>query len=545
MFKLLSVVLLLLGDYGYSRPDNQFTFSSSMQTGAQGDIVDTGYAKYLGNRSYPNTVAYLGIPYAEPPIGDRRFRAPIPLNKARVSQESGGSVVDATKYPNACIQGIIEAGSEDCLNINIYAPVGAKTGSNLPVLVYIHGGGYIFGNPASWPFDHWINQSPNVVIVSVYYRLASFGFLAEPALRDPVNGDLNAGFLDQIEALKWVQGNIASFGGDPAKVTINGESAGGSSVELHLVANEGQKLFSGAIAQSIYRSPLPTAEQQVPLFKSFAKEAGCTNELVTAQLSCLRKASVSTLTWAQIIAMLSSETASGYKLFRPVIDGKILTDFPTKLIQAGKFAKVPLMVGATTNETLSGGSDVSASLKSFFPSMSDADVNALVQAYPLADFASSPALQFQTITGDSELRCARSIMGDAFGKYTKSWTYRYNQKTPGESAVGHAAENYIMFRGTRTELNGTTFNALSPAESSFAEELIAYWLSFVRSGDPNTFKLSRSPVWSPFMPQHSRIVLQADPDNTTTISGNFLEKEGAEETKRCDLVASQVLTQRN
>lgn len=130
------------------------------------------------------------------------------------------------------------------------------------MLVYIHGGGYIYGNPANWPFDHWVNQSPNVVVVSVYYRLSSFGFLSTPAFRNPATGDLNAGFLDQIQALKWVKQNIARFGGDPKKVTINGESAGGASVELHIVANEKEQLFHQAIAQSVYRTPLPTPEQQ-------------------------------------------------------------------------------------------------------------------------------------------------------------------------------------------------------------------------------------------------------------------------------------------
>lgn len=134
--------------------------------------------------------------------------------------------------------------------------------------MYIHGGGYVYGNPASWPFEHWINQSPNVVIVSVYYRLSSLGFLAHPELRDPVNGDLNAGFLDQIEALRWVRKHIKSFGGDPSRVTINGESAGGASVELHMISSFKERLFSQAIAQSVYRTPLPTPEQQVvsPLF---------------------------------------------------------------------------------------------------------------------------------------------------------------------------------------------------------------------------------------------------------------------------------------
>ena len=113
-----------------------------------------------------------------------------------------------------------------------------------------------------------MHQSQNVVIVSIYYRLSSFGFLATPAFRDGHGtrtiGDLNAGFLDQIEALRWVKENIASFGGNPKQVTINGESAGGSSVELHLVAkNIEEGLFHGAIAQSVARLPLPTPEQQV------------------------------------------------------------------------------------------------------------------------------------------------------------------------------------------------------------------------------------------------------------------------------------------
>ena len=114
------------------------------------------------------------------------------------------------------------------------------------------------------PFDHWINQSPNVVIVSIYYRLNIFGFLAHPALADSKLGSLNAGFLDQREALRWVKSYIHAFGGDPESLTINGQSAGASSVELHLVANGGNSpLFKAAIVQSLFRTTLPTPEQQM------------------------------------------------------------------------------------------------------------------------------------------------------------------------------------------------------------------------------------------------------------------------------------------
>lgn len=152
----------------------------------------------------------------------------------------------------------------------------------VPVLFYIHGGGmynfivsfiislnvtipgYEYGNPANWPFEHWINQSPNVVIVSVYYRLDSFGFLSHPQFStDPLLGDHNVGFQDQQLALKWVQENIAAFGGDPGKVTINGQSAGGGSVEMHMIANgETEGTFRGAIGQSVFRVVMPTPEQQ-------------------------------------------------------------------------------------------------------------------------------------------------------------------------------------------------------------------------------------------------------------------------------------------
>ncbi|KAJ7099280.1 Alpha/Beta hydrolase protein [Mycena belliarum] len=515
------------------------------------NVVDTGYARYRGNLSFPNTVAYLGVPYAEPPTGDRRFRAALPLNTTRIAAAAAGAIVDATKYPDFCIQGTIGAGdaggagTEDCLKVNIYAPAGAKKGSKLPVLVYIHGGGYTYGNPRNWPFDHWIHQSPNVVIVSVYYRLDALGFLAVPEFADAANGDFNAGFSDQIQALKWVQQHIAAFGGDPSAVTINGESAGGSSVELHLVAATEKNLFRSAIAQSVYRTPLAKPEQRMPGFQLFAAKAGCGAGSVTDQLVCLRAADISALAIAQDFV---SNNLVEYRQFQPVLDGKIFKDFPTRQILSGKFADVPIMVGSTSNETLSGGTDISAALIAFFPSLANGSVSDLVAEYPTSDFA-SPALQFQAATGESELLCARHIIGTAASKQNKAWTYRYNQPNPtsGGSATNHAAENWMMFQGSNTGTNGSgTFTPMTPVEISFAEELIAYWLSFVRAGDPNTFKLARSPLWTPYtILGRTRIVLQQDPRNSTTRSGSVLEVESPAEGRRCRFVASQVDVQQN
>ncbi|THU84215.1 alpha beta-hydrolase [Dendrothele bispora CBS 962.96] len=512
-----------------------------------GDIVDTGYAKYLGNRSFPNTVAYLGLAYAEPPLGDRRFRAPLPLNETRVREETGGGVVDATEYPNFCVQGPIGgtdmggAGTEDCLKINVYAPVGAARGDDLPVLVYIHGGGYVFGNPANWPFDHWIHQSPNVVIASVYYRLDSFGFLSHPQFRDGVVGDNNAGFLDQVEALKWVQRNIAAFGGDPEKVTINGESAGGGSVLFHMVAHEEPGLFSGAIAQSVDRAPTPLPEQQEPLFEFYANATGCGEGSLEDKMACLREASISTLARAQEAARTFNNPYHG---FGPIVDGKVIVDTPTISILKGDFADVPLIVGSTSNESLVGGTDLGAVMKATFPQLDDQDIAEFEEAYPLSDFTSASD-QVSTATGESLLRCARESLGSLF---TRSFTYRYNQPNPTQSgtAVQHAAENWMMFKGINTGVNGTgEFTPMTPVETAFAEELIAYWLSFVRSENPNTFKLERSPVWIDYTGDKERIVLQQDPGNRTTVSGSFVENEPAKERDRCAFVQSKAKEEQN
>ena len=307
-------------------------------------VVGTGYASYRGVDTYGDVTSYLGIPYAEPPLGNLRFRAPKALDVARVSREAGGKVVDATQYPDFCVQGPLfreylpaplpsdpsftgtgaggdrgGAGSEDCLRVNIYTPSKARAGSDcesrffiLPciqsgthrprslvsVLFYIHGGGYIYGNPANFPFDHWVHQSQGVVVVSVYYRLATFGFLSHPDFAGGVIADNNVGFLDQVQALKWVESYISYFGGDPGKITIDGESAGGSSVLLHLVSTGG-KVFKQAISQSLFRGPVPTVDQQKGLFDYFAAEAGCGTGDITTTVACLRQVSVSTLAIAQ------------------------------------------------------------------------------------------------------------------------------------------------------------------------------------------------------------------------------------------------------
>ncbi|KAL0946017.1 hypothetical protein HGRIS_012294 [Hohenbuehelia grisea] len=187
-------------------------FARSLAAGGA-QIVDLGYARYEGSQPNSKTVVFYGIPYAEPPLGERRFRAPVPLVPSRITAEQPeGGAIDATQPPDFCIQKGND-GSENCLKVNIYKPHSATPDSKLPVLFYIHGGA---GNPVAWPFDHWIEYYQDVVIVSVYYRLSFLGSLAPPEFKDSNLGDFNVGLLDRIEALKWVRQHISRFGGNPS-----------------------------------------------------------------------------------------------------------------------------------------------------------------------------------------------------------------------------------------------------------------------------------------------------------------------------------------
>ncbi|KAG9128047.1 hypothetical protein FRC07_005914 [Ceratobasidium sp. 392] len=269
-------------------------------------IVNLGFASYRGllNDTVPDVVSWLAVPYARPP---RRFRAPQALDETLREHE----VEDKQVYPEPCIQGWSSwmglddrggAGTEDCLVVNVYAPKTYTNVSSYPVLVYIHGGGYYQGNPRTWPFDNWVQRSSTpFVAVSIYYRLSALGFLAAPDQpRKSVHAGsdpellLNAGIHDQRLALKWIQKHIYAFGGDPGRVTIMGQSAGGGSVSHHLVLkteDPTERLFHRAILQSWYRIPVPYPIDRKAAWNHITKSVGCSGWSWSTQrtLECLRQ----------------------------------------------------------------------------------------------------------------------------------------------------------------------------------------------------------------------------------------------------------------
>ena len=283
---------------------------------------------------------FLGIPYAAPPTGDRRFQPP---------QEPSAwkpAVYNASYFRNICLQdpeynnffwpNFSLARSEDCLYLNVYAPNQNLRPSELyPVMVYIHGGGYDAGTPAVSPGD--VIPLWGVVLVTIQYRLGVLGFATTRDSQAPGN----SGMLDQIEALKWVQENIKDFGGDASSVTIFGESAGGSSVGLQLLSPRSKGLFHRAISISgVDLSPfaIGSSIEVANQTRKVAKQLGCSSSNNREMIKCLRSVDAKRFPVNEV------------NVWRPIVDGDFLPDTPENLRDAGKFHSVPYMAGFTSSE---------------------------------------------------------------------------------------------------------------------------------------------------------------------------------------------------
>ncbi|KAF5718612.1 carboxylesterase family [Fusarium mundagurra] len=289
---------------------------------------------------------FLGLPYAQPPVGNLRFRVPRPLNS------SFQSVHDAKAYPAACVGYGGDAMfynelSEDCLYLNVIRPAGYQ-GEKLPVAFWMHGGGFFQGatQDKRYNLSFIVQQSVEIgqpiIGVSVQYRLSAWGFLLGKEVQ--ASGQTNLGLRDQRLAMHWIQENIASFGGDPRKVTLWGESAGASSVGNHILAYNGRDdgLFRAGIMQSggpIFYYPMTAVQKH---FDSLAKLAGCDEN--PDKLQCLRA-----LPFSQLNAAVNSSEDLTQR-WHPVVDGSFIPARPTEMLANGSFLKVPIIVGANSDE---------------------------------------------------------------------------------------------------------------------------------------------------------------------------------------------------
>ncbi|KAI2732771.1 hypothetical protein CBS147332_1910 [Penicillium roqueforti] len=433
-------------------------------------VVDLDYATYQGY--YDNTYdlnVFKGIRYAAPPVGKLRWQPPQSpaVNKT--------SIQSATEQPPLCPQsgaaqlpelyGFGSAlGNEDCLFLNLYAPPGAK---DLPVLLWIHGGGYgLFG--AEYDPSEWIATNENgFIAVMIQYRLGAFGFLSSEGVHK--YGKANAGLLDMRFALEWVQENIEKFGGNASRVTIAGESSGAGSVLLQSIAYGGREdhLFNNVIAASPYTTDLHQYDGKVPTghYQDFAARAGCYNGgnvSEAAVFDCLVNADTDALQYAS--ANVSISGAWGTWAFLPVVDGDFIQELPSKQLYTKKVSGKRVLSGNNANEGVplsppfvNTTASFLSYVKSTFPLFSRSDYSRLLDIYgfrnsspqdtaprydTLGDHGQNALNQSEMATGlqqtvfdiyaESAFDCPSYWLADAFAgnNTTESWKYQYSV-TPG------------------------------------------------------------------------------------------------------------------
>lgn len=441
-----------------------------------------------------SVIAYKGIPYAAPPVGERRWRAPqppIPWTAVRKAERFGDS----------CIQNIVEerkpwthefmahnAISEDCLSLNVWTPARAA-GPKRPVYFWIHGGGNVEGSSAVPVYDGENLARRGVVVVTINYRLGVFGFLVHPELTQEAGWSGNYGSLDQVAALEWVQGNIAAFGGDPVNVTISGQSAGAGGVHNLVASPLARGLFHRAIAESgsgyaPARGPqkLADAEKSGVAFATAKGAAG---------LKDLRA-----LPPEKLMARIGDGPGSA---FRPVIDGHFLPADPLAIYAEGRQNDVPELTGLNLDERSSAADYGTVPMAEYQKAMSDRygdQAAAFFDLYPNGTREQS---------GESQKAASRDAglvsmhMWAAHREKTarsKAFTYYWTHAMPGpESArygAFHTSEVPYVF--------GTLSQSTRPwtdVDRKLADLMGAYWVSFVKTGDPNGEGLPR---WPPFAP---------------------------------------------
>lgn len=416
---------------------------------------------------------YLGIPYAEPPIGPLRWKAPQPPALWTEPRPS--------RLPAYCSQEGESAGTtdEDCLYLNVWAPQPAAPGS--AVMVYVHGGGFVTGS-GSVPEYLGANlaATAGVVVVNFNYRLGPLGFLSLPALRaeDPAHPSAgNFGIEDQIAAFRWVKQNAAAFGSDPTKLTIFGESAGGMSMLVHLTSPKSQGLFtrviveSGAAVRGAVASTTAAADSRSAVL---ANALGCTDE--GTLLSCLRAKPADDVQAARGLA------------WGPVIDGFVLQDEPMKLFASGSFAKVPILLGTNKNEGTFFVNPPPASplgYKVFADGFALGHSAEIVAQYPVASFGSYQAAAAEILTDAVYVcptrRVARAC--SAAGVPTFLYSFAHPLNIPGHLDLG-VFHGTIVFFVLGNRLNYWDRD-LQPEEQPLSHQVMAYWGAMAANGDPN------------------------------------------------------------
>ncbi|KAL8212969.1 UNVERIFIED_CONTAM: hypothetical protein K2H54_059873 [Gekko kuhli] len=448
-----------------------------------------------------NITAYLGIPYAEPPVGKLRFQKPLP-------HKPWSHILEATNFGNSCPQVVFSGTpdatifnantphSEDCLFLNVWVPH-PRPSTPAAVLVWIYGGGFFVGTASLDIYDGgFLAATENVVVVSMNYRLGALGFFSLPPAAPG-----NVGLFDQQLALKWVRENAADFGGDPTRITIFGHSAGGASVNYHLLSPGSQPLFDRAVLQSgtaiapwAWVSPEEAKRNSLAL----AKLIGCSEGEDSAIVSCLQEFPVYTLLFQNRKSIVNFPTV-------PTTDGDFLPDDPQKLVESSRFQSKPIMIGITSdegsiltfyvvpylyafNESLGTWEQLLEGLKLNVRNATEDFIQSIALRYSKAE-PEGPA-QYRSILsqawGDYLFVCPANRIATEMAKsgspvYAYTFTHRSNGSVwPEWTGSNHGSELPYVF-GTLTLLPGTNVTH-TEAELELIPRVMQYWAEFARSG---------------------------------------------------------------
>jgi para-nitrobenzyl esterase len=447
--------------------------------------------------------AFKGIPYAAPPVGNLRWQAPQPALHRDATLEAkdyGHHCIQTNPFPDMVFH---DAGqSEDCLTLNIWTPADAKPGTGLPVMLWVHGGGFTAGGASEGRHDGTSLARHGVVVVTINYRLGIFGFFVHPQLtaESPHHASGNYGLLDQAAALAWTKDNIRNFGGDPANITVFGESAGSFSVSSLMASPLAKNNMARAIGESggafsstsLTYPPLARAEQQDAAFAQAA--------FGTSDLAALRKLSVD-----QLLAGVNAKTVKPSPRLGPDIDGYFFPKPVAALYAAGEQAHIPLLAGWNADEirTAVTSNPVKPTPESFAAQARKNygdDAPALLAVYPA--------------TTDAEaLHSAGDLISDNFIAFsTWKWLeaqvatgqapvyrYRFDLGAPddkfhnGNPGAFHSDDIEYVF-GTLDARNTAVWR---PEDRALSDQIQQYWTNFARTGNPNAGTL---PTWPPYNP---------------------------------------------
>jgi para-nitrobenzyl esterase len=447
-------------------------------------------------------LSFKGVPFAAPPVGDLRWRPPQPAAPWQ-------GVRQATAYGHDCMQKPFPSDAaplgtepaEDCLVLNVWRPAG-KTAAKLPVMVWIYGGGFVNGGSSPEVYSGAQFAKQGVVLVSFNYRLGRFGFFAHPALTKEGGEGLlgNYAYMDQISALKWVQANVASFGGDPDNVTVFGESAGGGSVHMLLTSPLAKGLFHKAIIESGGgRGPLlpmrrihedvpggPASAESVGV--AFAKANGIEGDGPDA-LAALRKLPAGTL--VNGLNMASMGAAAATYVGGPVLDGKIVVEAPDQAYAAARQAKVPVMIGANS---LDIGFAMGASMDQLLAPFG-ANKDQARAAYDPDNSGNVQAVGYKIAMDRMMVEPARLtaklIAAQGLPAYEYRFSYVANSLRSQLPGAPHATEIPFVFDTVAAKYG----KDLTAEDEAAARAANTYWANFAKTGDPNGPGLPHWPAY--------------------------------------------------